>query len=249
MVIWKTPLQNIAPVFIILFLGSYSDRFRRRKPFFMFPLLGDALVHSIFLLCAINRHHWPMETVGIAEAIFPALTGGTATMIMAVYSYIADITSVENRTIRVGIVHISASILLAIGFSLSGILYKTIGYYGLFSTSICIYLIGFLYAYFVLKEPNPPLPSKTNICRDFFDFSNVINTFSIIYRKREGNKRMRIVLFMFVFIVITGPPHGMAVFFTTKNIEVWFCNFFFIFCRRTRNGIFVYKGEIWMGCR
>lgn len=68
-----------------------------------------------------------METVGIAEAMFAAVTGGTATMVMAIYSYIADVTSVENRTTRIGVVHISASILVVVGFSLSGILFKTIG--------------------------------------------------------------------------------------------------------------------------
>lgn len=87
-------------------------------------------------------------------------------------------------------------------------IFYVVGYYGLFSLSVVIYLVGFVYAWLRLKEPKPPLPAKKNICQDFFDPAHIVNTFGILFRKREGNKRMRIILFMLVFIVIVGPPHG-----------------------------------------
>ncbi|CAG2060098.1 unnamed protein product [Timema podura] len=41
--VWKTYLSCSLPVFLVLFLGSWSDRHARRKPFILMPLLGGAL--------------------------------------------------------------------------------------------------------------------------------------------------------------------------------------------------------------
>lgn len=127
MISWKTPLQSAIPAILVLFVGNYSDRHKLRKPFLIMPLIGETLSAVGFILCAINRHSWPMEAVGISEALFPSLSGGSTTLMMAMYAYVADVSTLEMRTLRIGIVHITATVLSPIGLSLSGVLYKTIG--------------------------------------------------------------------------------------------------------------------------
>lgn len=127
MIAWKTPLSSAVPAILVLFIGSYSDRHKIRKPFMIAPLIGETIGAIGFFLCAFNRYSWPMEAVGLSEALFPALTGGFTTMLMAVYSYVADISSIEMRTLRIGVVHITVQILFPIGSSLSGVLLQAIG--------------------------------------------------------------------------------------------------------------------------
>lgn len=207
---WKTPLGSSIPAIMVLFLGSYSDRHRKRKPFLLMPLLGELLSTTGFIFCALNLSTWRMEISGIAESLFPALTGGITVMMMSVYSYIADVTTPENRTFRFGLVHILAASISSIGYAISGILYQSIGFYGVFTISIIIHLTGFFYCVFYIKEPRsaPTDLPKKNICFDIFDPRHVVDTVVVVFKKRSGSERIRIILLMLTFIVILGPGFG-----------------------------------------
>lgn len=50
--------------------------------------------------------------------------GGWFTMLMGVFSYIADITTEEERTLRIGIVNLCFSLGVPIGMAFSGVLLK-----------------------------------------------------------------------------------------------------------------------------
>lgn len=222
---WKTPLSSSIPAIMVLFLGSYSDRHRKRKPFLLMPLLGELLSTTGFIFCALNLSTWPMEISGIAESLFPALTGGITVMMMSVYSYIADVTTPENRTFRFGLVHILAAAIAAIGYAISGILYQSIGFYGVFTISIIIHLTGFIYCVFYIKEPRsaPADLPKKNICFDIFDPRHVVDTVVVVFKKRSGSERARIILLMLTFIVILGPGFGESslVFHYTRAKFQW----------------------------
>lgn len=65
-----------------------------------------------------------MEIAGITEALFPGLAGGWFTMLMGLFSYVADITTEDERTLRIGIVNLCFSLGVPIGMACSGILLK-----------------------------------------------------------------------------------------------------------------------------
>ncbi|CAH0388966.1 unnamed protein product [Bemisia tabaci] len=152
MSIWKTILQSSIPAVLIVFLGSWSDRNCRRKPLMLIPVIGECCTVIGLLFCTYFFYELPMEVAGLCESLFPALTGGWMTMFMAVFSYIGDVTSVENRTLRIGVVNVFCSLGVPIGTALSGILYKLIGYYGVFSISACMYMIGLSYGVLFIKD-------------------------------------------------------------------------------------------------
>lgn len=123
MVAWKTVIQSVFPCLIILFWGSWSDRHHRRKPCILIPIVGEFLATVGLMLCVFFENT-PMEAAGLSEAIFPALTGGWFVMLMGVFSYIADITTEEERTLRIGILNVCFSVGVPIGTALSGVLLK-----------------------------------------------------------------------------------------------------------------------------
>lgn len=93
-----------------------------------------------------------MEVCGLTEALFPALTGGWFVMFMATFSYVGDITSVERRTLRIGIVNVFVSLGIPIGMALSGVLYNKIGFYGVFGISASLYVASFVYGALFIAE-------------------------------------------------------------------------------------------------
>lgn len=96
MVVWKTAVLCSVPAALIVFVGSWSDRNRKRKPCMLVPIVGE-LVSSIgMLLCTRYFYELPMEVVGLMESVPPSLAGGWMLMAMAMFSYIGDVSSVSS---------------------------------------------------------------------------------------------------------------------------------------------------------
>lgn len=153
---WKTVLQSFLPCFILIFLGAYSDRVGRRKFCMLLPIVGEFLTSIGLMVNTFFFYQLPLEVAAVTEAIFPALTGGWFTMFVGVFSYIADVTTDEQRTLRIGIVNLFYSVGVPVGAALSGILVKKIGLYGVFSLSATLYIMSFLYGYWRIKEVTKP---------------------------------------------------------------------------------------------
>lgn len=94
MMLWQTCLQNVFPCLLMLFVGSWSDRTRKRVPFMLLPIYGELIRNAGQLLCVYYFYQLPMEAAGIAETIPLALTGGQTMFTMTAYSYVGDATSV-----------------------------------------------------------------------------------------------------------------------------------------------------------
>lgn len=213
MAAWKTVIQSLLPCLLILFWGSWSDRHGRRKPCMLIPVIGEFMGAVGLILCTYFENV-PMEVAGITEALFPGLTGGWFTMMMGVFSYIADITTEEERTLRIGILNVCFSLGVPFGMAFSGILLKKIGFYGVFTTSATLYLLSFLYGCFILKEPQRKTKqelektTQKNLLADFFDKKHVVETFRVAFKTGQNQRRLRVIMLMIVVMVVIGPMHG-----------------------------------------
>lgn len=154
---WKTVLQSFLPCGILIFLGAYSDRVGQRKFCMLLPIIGEFLTSIGLMVNTFFFYELPVEVAAVTEAIFPALTGGWFTMFMGVFSYIADVTTEEQRTLRIGVVNLFYSVGVPVGAALSGILVRKIGLYGVFSLSATLYILSFLYGYWRIKEVKKPV--------------------------------------------------------------------------------------------
>ncbi|RZC42749.1 uncharacterized protein BDFB_004854, partial [Asbolus verrucosus] len=207
---WKNVVQSFVPCLLLLFLGSWSDRHKRRKPCFLGPIVGETLACLGLLVCTHFYHELPAEFNAFFEAVPPSLTGGWFAMFMAVFSYVAGVTSLQTRTLRIGAVNIFANLSFTVGNALSGILYRHVGFYGIYSIAVLFYLAGFVYGVFAIKE----IPQEGAECaekgffRDFFDVSHVADTFKVAFKKGERNRKARICTIMILCVVIVGPMHG-----------------------------------------
>ncbi|CAK1553439.1 unnamed protein product [Leptosia nina] len=210
---WKNIIQTAFPVLIILFVGAWSDKTGKRKACILMPIFGEFLTCVGFLLNTYFFYELPAEVAALTESIFPALTGGWYTNFIGVFSYISDITTVEDRTYRVGIVNLCMSLGYPIGSALSGILLKMIGYYGIFSLSAMLYVFSIIYGILYLHDPKPKVVEKkrsglTGFFVEFFDFGLVSETFKVAFRKGPGSRRLHVCVLLIVVFVVFGPLQG-----------------------------------------
>lgn len=217
MMIWKNVIQSLLPAFLLLFLGSWSDRHKRRKPCILNPILGDITMTVGFLLCTYFFYELPLQVNIMAEALPPGLTGGWFAMFMGVFTYISSVTSEKNRTVRIGAVNMFLNVSICIGISLSGILYEKIGFYGVYFLSLIMYFSALTYGTFFVKDIREiemekgiykSSEKKKNIIADFFDFNHVKKTLTVCFKKGKRNRRTRICVIMVLVMVVIGPMHG-----------------------------------------
>lgn len=157
---WKTLILAAVPSFLILFLGAWSDRTRRRKICILLPIVGDLLACLSDIISTYFFYELPLEVCMFLEAFFPAITGGWITMFMGAFCHISDISTEENRTFRVGVVNLCLTAGGPIGMALSGILLEQIGYYGVFSISSFLILLSLIYGVYYIKDTELPTPEK-----------------------------------------------------------------------------------------
>ncbi|KAJ8954116.1 hypothetical protein NQ314_007145 [Rhamnusium bicolor] len=159
----------------------------------------------------------PLEVNVIAEALPPALTGGWFAMFMGIFTYISSVTSEETRTVRIGAVNMLLNVGICVGISMSGILYETIGFYGVYSLSLVMYFSGLTYGICFVKDINEiemekgiqkETKEKKNFLLDFFDIKHVIQTLKVAFKTGEHNRRTRVSVIMILVMVVIGPMHG-----------------------------------------
>lgn len=123
MVGYRGAIMSVLSSFFILFLGSWSDRHGRRKPCMLLPFVGEILTAISLLLCTYFEK-LPMEYSGFSEAFFLGITGGWFTAMMGFFSYIGDISSLEQRTLRIGVLNLCFTLAVPLGMAFSGVLLK-----------------------------------------------------------------------------------------------------------------------------
>ncbi|XP_050443435.1 proton-coupled folate transporter-like [Adelges cooleyi] len=219
MMIWQNVIQNLIPCILVVFIGSWSDRNQKRKPFMLLPILGEVIRNAGLLVCVYFFYELPMEVAGIIESVPSSITGSLPVLFMAVFAYVGDISTIENRTFRVGMVSLFASVSVPVGAALSGILYKQLGFYGVYNITLALYLFTFVYGILVIKEEKQIVKKendgvstqihgkKSYLLKiyEFFDLKHIQDAFYTTFKAEKNNRRLKISLIMLVIVFVLGP--------------------------------------------
>lgn len=215
-VAWKFPLQTAIPAVMVLFVGAWSDKNRKRKICILFPITGEIMVNIGLLLATYYFYELSLTATALIEALPAAMTGGYIIIYMGMYSFMSDRTTVENRTFRLGIVSIFVNLGSPAGTALSGIFLRYLGYYGMFSLLLSLHIVSFVYGLFRLEdvvcpEDNSPcdrvntISFKTKL-REVFML--VVNTALVALRPRAHKGRLQIIIVLLLYLIMVGPLYG-----------------------------------------
>lgn len=187
---WQSPFNQIMPLILILFLGSYSDRHKIRKPFLLIPIFGEFFAIIGCILCVVFMKQWPVEVLGFCQTILPSFFGSYIMVVMAAYSYIADVSTIENRTLRIAIVQTVLNVIPIVINPISAVVYYQIGYIGVLIVIGVLFAMAIVYGIFCMKEAQKPVfVNKKSFLADIFDPRHAIDTFNLLLKKTPGNYR------------------------------------------------------------
>ncbi|XP_065068196.1 uncharacterized protein LOC135693592 [Rhopilema esculentum] len=148
----------LVAVLLLPFIAALSDEFGRRKIMSLTPL--GQLLQSIVIVCILSGGlrfpTWLMVLVGL----LPGMVGDICGLYVITSSYIADVSSVETRTLRINLLE-SAAIISALVASLSsGYIIEHFGYIGAYIACIITDILELLYIILLVK----PIDKEAVMC-------------------------------------------------------------------------------------
>ncbi|KAF4518418.1 hypothetical protein B566_EDAN002071 [Ephemera danica] len=197
-----------------LFLGSWSDKNGgARKAPLLIGLVGK-LYYSCMLIAISMNSSWPLYTVLYGATLPAAATGADLAIFMACFSYMADITTPEERTVRITMLQVSYLLTIPVGVALGQLLFTATGESvpAVFGVNATLVFIAFVYSAFRLiwrsapQSPNDPPVRKVPLrlfCCDFFDYTHLRETVRAIVRRRPGHRRAYLIALLFAMALYT----------------------------------------------
>ncbi|XP_069354909.1 proton-coupled folate transporter-like [Maniola hyperantus] len=150
---WKTYITASIPCMLALFIGSFSDKTGYRIFFLCYAVTGQCLVCVNGIINTYFLKQTNLEIFVISEALIDGLSGSWCIIFLTSYSFISAITTDTDRTFRMGLLSFSITVGFPIGMGVSGILLKTIGFYGCYGLSGGLHFMNLLYTIFFVKDP------------------------------------------------------------------------------------------------
>ncbi|CAH4030464.1 unnamed protein product [Pieris brassicae] len=211
-VAWKFPLQTAIPAVMVLFIGAWSDKTKKRKICILFPFTGEIIANIGLLLATYYFYELSLTATALIEALPAAFTGSYIIIFMGMYSFMADRTSVKDRTFRLGVVTICVSFGTPAGTAISGIALRALGYYGVFSLLLVLHICSLIYGLFKLEDVLPKEDRTSNgnkfDTKVFEVFGLVANTVMVILQPRLFGLRKQIFCVIILYLLMVGPLYG-----------------------------------------
>lgn len=192
---------------VALILGAWSDHIGRRKAMGL-PLFGSAIETALVLV--VMYFELPVTSFLIGGFIVGCF-GSFPTMVLSVFSYIADITNESQRAFRLGVLEAIAFLSGMCSHLASGYLIDNMGFRTPYWMLLFLHTFALFYVVFILPESRNPTAEERSKFK-FFSTSHVIAIASIFTRKRHGGHwRMAILMVISGFMIICSIGFGSII--------------------------------------
>ncbi|XP_017842256.1 proton-coupled folate transporter [Drosophila busckii] len=207
---WENIAAHVFPIVLALFLGSFSDARGRKLPLLM-GLVGK-LIYSSMIVVNAMMPSWPVEYVIYTATLPSALTGADVAIFASCFAYISDISTLEQRTIRVTILDVVYLTAMPTGVALGSYLFYNVfnqSYADMFAVNAALLALAVIYTFFALKwqtTPNQRSLRELGCCGiwgDFFDRQHVKDSLSVLMKPRRGHRRSFLYLLLISMALYT----------------------------------------------
>ncbi|XP_060521587.1 probable peptidoglycan muropeptide transporter SLC46 isoform X2 [Cylas formicarius] len=204
--LWNDIFGHAGQIVLAFFMGAWSDKRGRKLPLLL-GLTGK-LYYSLMLVLISTQDNWPVEYIIYIATLPMSFTGADVAIFAAAFTYLVDITTPQERTMRVTLLEVGYLATFPIGIALGSYLFNNVvnhSYTVMFAINASSMTLAVLYSLLRLNwrttPSQKPLSEANNIFLDFFDYRHVINTIRTICKKRE-NKRRRILIILIVMMAL-----------------------------------------------
>ena len=208
--------STIPTLFMTLMLGSWSDHVGRRTVIAI--AIFGSITESSFIL-VIMCFKLPVFFLMLSSFI-SGMCGYFPTIILSVFSYIADITHPSQRAFRLGILEAVAFISGMISHLSSGWWIEKIGYVAPYWFVISLHFCAFLYTIFVLPESREIHAQELGdgICQ-FDHLQSILR----LFREPRNGQRWKLLLLMLATACMMLSSTGFGCVFVLYALDFPLC--------------------------
>ena len=194
-------------LFAALFLGAWSDRVGRRKVMGL-SIFGSAVESAIILWVVYFNLPVPML---LLAGFINGICGFFPTMVVAVFSYVADITEESERAFRLGILEATAFISGMFSHLSSGWLINKTGYKAPYFLILSLHTFALFYVVFKLPESRAKhLMESSNI--KVFSLHHIRVIIFIFTNPRSGERwRMSLLMIISGLMIVSSIGFGSVI--------------------------------------
>ncbi|XP_065210821.1 probable peptidoglycan muropeptide transporter SLC46 [Planococcus citri] len=192
---------------VAIFMSSWSDEAgKRRRPLIFLPIIG-LIFQSIFGCLHSYFWSWIPTSAVLLNSIPEVITGGISMMIMATQIYICDVSSLENCTLRMGILLATRTLADLFGCGSSGFILHSFGFFYTYLLCFVLSVISLILACIFVKDVSVPVSKKSNFIKSF-NVTKIVDSFKVVFSKKLGKNRIVVVMLMITYTLV---------FFTTQG--------------------------------
>ena len=190
--IYINVVQCIPRFFSTILIGGYSDKLYR-KPALLLPAVGQFIELSVYF----GVIYFKLNIVYVVGAcLVNGFFGGPGTMNMASIAYVAEITSPDDRALRLVILDVILAIAGASAYFTFGMLIKMTGF--AISTAVMLVMtaLGIAYVIVLVPETHRPSPDAT------FSIRQSAAATWVTYTKEEGRRRPKLLMVVVIYLLV-----------------------------------------------
>ncbi|RZC34752.1 MFS 1 and/or Sugar tr domain containing protein [Asbolus verrucosus] len=197
--LWNDVGGHGGPIILALFMGAWSDKRGRKLPL-LIGLIGK-LYYSVMVVVNALQDSWPLEYVVYTATLPMAFTGADVAIFAAAFTYLVDVSSQENRTMRVTLLEVCYLATMPTGIALGSFLFSQVtnrSYAIMFGINVGLMVLAIIYTFLRLdwrtNNRQKPISEASNLFTDFFDYNHVVNTGKTLFKKRRHNRRCYLLI-------------------------------------------------------
>ncbi|KAI4501384.1 hypothetical protein M0802_003757 [Mischocyttarus mexicanus] len=203
---WNNIAGHVVPIILALFFGNWSDRHGRKLPLII-GLVGKFL-YSFMVIVNSYISTWNLNMVIYTASLPMGMLGGDVAIFASCFSYISDITTVKQRTLRITILDIIYLSTMPTGVALGSYLFTNVvnSSYGImFAINVTLLAIGIIYSFLNLEWQTQRRQqiSNDNPFIDFFDKKHVQETIKTLTKKRENHGKAYLWILLLAMALYT----------------------------------------------
>ncbi|XP_055627244.1 proton-coupled folate transporter [Toxorhynchites rutilus septentrionalis] len=192
----KSLIESIIPALCSMFIGPWSDKYGR-KPVLLSTFIGSFATYCLVTIVCLLSDQYEIDPWYYLLAFIPAaFSGGNCALITGVFCYITDVTTEQNRAVKMGILEAAIFCGLLLGTLSSSYILRWTNATVVFAIATGSIFFGILYIAICIEESIRPneFDSSTSRVREIFRFELVTDMFHTCFKRRPNFDRVIIWL-------------------------------------------------------
>lgn len=227
---WRNTVRFYMEIVVVILASVWSDnRGKERRHLIYAPVIAQFL-HAIFGASNAYFWRWHPDVLAVGTPLIPGCSGGMLAVMLGSHLYISSITSISQRTARLGFLVSLSYICAPFGSGLSGYVNTSFGFTKAYLLCAVLAMAGLLIGRW--KIIKPPLDDKAKMdALEAISPGQVFKSFSILWKKRPGHRRLVLLCTSILDPLVVCSLLGKffsTLFFSLSTTGFYF--YFFFFC-------------------